>query len=129
MSHQIDKRIVEKIQELFGEGVRNIQEMERAINAFVKNDIFKVESLPRQTSRQFFPERRDLPNQMYRASVKLRFSKISQENLSMKVDIWRKEKVKDTFYFRPYGNDQHLPCPEQLFFHENGYKISDVSFR
>ena len=129
MSQQIDKRIVEKIQELFGEGVRNIQEMERAINVFVKNDIFKVESLPRQTSRRFFPERRDLPNQMYRASVKLRFSKISQENLSMKVDIWRKEKVKDTFYFRPYGNDQHLPCPEQLFFNENGYKISDVSFR
>ena len=47
----------------------------------------------------------------------------------MKVDIWRKEKVKDTFYFQPYGNDEHLPCPEQLFFNENGYKISDVSFK
>ena len=129
MSQQIDKRIVEKIQELVGEGVCNIREMERAINVFVKNDIFKGESLPPQTSRRFFPERRDLQNHMYRASVKLRFSKINQENLSMKVDIWRKEKVKDTFYFRPYGNDQHLPCPEQLFFNENGYKISDVSFR
>ena len=51
MSQQIDKRIVEKIQELVGEGVRNIQEMERAINVFVKNDIFKGESLPPQTSR------------------------------------------------------------------------------
>ena len=77
----------------------------------------------------FFPERRDLRNHMYRASVKLPFSKIDQENLSMKVDIWKKEKAKDTFYFRPYGNDQHLPCPEQLFFSENGGKISDVSFR
>ena len=62
-------------------------------------------------SRRFFPERRDLRNHMYRASVKLQFSKIDHENLSMKVDIWRKEKVNDTFYFQPYGNDQQLPCP------------------
>ena len=47
----------------------------------------------------------------------------------MKVDIWRKEKVKDAFYFRPYCNDQHLPCPEQLLFSENGDKVSDLSFR
>ena len=39
------------------------------------------------------------------------------------------KKVKDTFYFRPYGNDQDLPCPEQLLFNENGDKISYVSFR
>ena len=47
----------------------------------------------------------------------------------MKVDLWRRKKVKDTFYFRLYGNDQHLPCPEQLFFNEDGDKISDISFR
>ena len=120
---------MEKIQELVGEGVRNIREMQCAINVFVKNDIFKGESLPPQTSRRFFPERRDLRNHMYRASVKLRFSKIDQENLSMKVDIWTKKEVKDTSYLRPYGNDRHLPCPEQLFFNENGDKISNVSFR
>ena len=114
---------------LVGEGIRNIREMERAINAFVKGDIFKGESLPPQTSRRFFPERTDSGNHMYRASMKLRFSKIDQENFSMKVDTWRKKKVKDTFYFRPYGNDQDLPCPEQLFFNENGDKIRDVSFR
>ena len=103
--------------------------MERAIHVFIKNDIFKGESLPPQTSRRFFAESRDLRNHMYCASVKLRFSTIDQENLSMKVDIWRKEKVKDTFYFRPYCNGQYLPCPEQLFFGENGDKISDASFR
>ena len=54
------KKIVEKIQVLVGEGIHNIREMECAINAFVKNDIFKGESLPPQTSRRFFPERTDL---------------------------------------------------------------------
>ena len=54
MSQQIDKRIVQKIQELVGEGIRNIREIERAINVFVKNDIFKGESLPPQTSLRFF---------------------------------------------------------------------------
>ena len=98
MSQQIGKGTVEKIQELVGEGVRNIREMEGAINVFVKNDIFQGESLPPRTSGHFFPERRNLQNHMCRASVKLRFSKIDQENLSMKVDIWRKEKAKDTFF-------------------------------
>ena len=101
---------------MVGEGVRNIRDMERAINVFVKNDIFKGESLPPQTSRRFFPGRRDLRNHMYRASVKLRFSKIDQENLSMKVGIWRKEKAKDTFYFRPYGNDQTFTVPRAVVF-------------
>ena len=63
MSQQIDKRILEKIQELVGEAVRNIREMERTINVFVKTDIFKGEPLPPQTSCRFFPERRNL--QMY----------------------------------------------------------------
>ena len=68
MSQQIGKRIVGKIQELVGEGVRNIRQMQCAIDVFVKNNIFKGESLPPQTSRRFFPERRDLRNHMYRAS-------------------------------------------------------------
>ena len=54
MSQQIDKRIVQKIQELVGEGIRNIREIERAINVFIKNDIFKGESLSPQTSLRFF---------------------------------------------------------------------------
>ena len=94
---------MEKIQKLVGEGVRNIREMERAINVFVKSKIFKGESLPPQTSRQFFPERREFRNHLHRASAELRFSKINQENLSMKVGMWRKEKVKDTFCVRPNG--------------------------
>ena len=53
MSQQIDKRIMEKIQELVGEGVRKIGEMERTINVFAKNDIFKGESLPPQSTRRF----------------------------------------------------------------------------
>ena len=88
---------------MVGAGVRNIRKMEREINVFVKNDIIKGESLPPQTSRRFFPERRDLWNPMYGSSVKLRFPKIDHENFSMKVDIWRKEKAKDSSYLRPYG--------------------------
>ena len=76
---------MEKIQELFGEGVRNTREMECELNVFAKNDIFKGESLPPQTifpqaySRWFFPERRGLWNHMYHGAVKLRSSPIDQE--------------------------------------------------
>ena len=88
-----------KLHELVVESVRNVREMECGINVFVKNDIFKGESLSPQISRHFFPKRKDLRNHMYCASVKLLFSRINHKNLSMKVDIWRKKKAK------LYGND------------------------
>ena len=42
----------------------------------------------------FFQSVRIWGNDMYRAPMKLQFSKIDQENLSMKVDTWRKKKSR-----------------------------------
>jgi len=40
MLQPTDKRLVEKIQILVGEGVRNVDEMKRHLRHFVKNDLF-----------------------------------------------------------------------------------------
>ena len=71
--------------------------MERGIRLFVKNEIFSDDNLPLQESRRFFPLSKDIRNHMYTATNKLRFSKIDQENLQIKIG-WKKKSPKVTFF-------------------------------
>ena len=83
--------------------------MEHATNVFVKNNIFKGKSLLPH-SLPFFPDRRDLRNHMYRASVKLRFPKIDQENLFHFVSRITKflSQVLTVFYILKRENRTHF---------------------
>ena len=84
MSQQVGERIIKKIRQYVGEGISSVEEMERVIRLFVKNEVFSDDNLPPQESR-FFPLSRDIRNYMYTATNKLRSSKIDQENLHMKI--------------------------------------------
>lgn len=46
---------------------------------------------------------------MYKAAVKLKFSKIDQENLYYKVENWKSDNPEDQFYFRGYGEIKQIP--------------------
>ena len=81
MSQQVDRRIVKKIYEFVGDGIRSVKEMQRILNLYVKNELFHGETVPPPEIRRFFPLDRDIRNHMYRATVKLKLSKIDQENL------------------------------------------------
>ena len=50
MSQQIDKRIVLKIHQMVGEGVKQVREMQRHIRIFVKMKLFRNQELPPTTS-------------------------------------------------------------------------------
>ena len=51
--------------------------------------------------------------------MKLRFSKIDQENISLKPSDWKKENPADHYFFK---EDFHES--EQLFYNENGCRLS-----
>ena len=124
MSQQVDHRIVAKLSEFFGEGIRSIKEMQRIINPYVKKELFRGENVPPPENRRFFPLARDIRNHMYRATTKLRLSKIDQENLSMKVKEWKKAAPTDLFYLQCYSEMQDVDDQkEQLFYNENGNRI------
>ena len=42
---------------------------------------------------------------MYKATIKLKFAKMDQENLYHKVEEWKKTDPDDHFYFRGYGEE------------------------
>ena len=99
MSQQLDKRIIDKIKELVNEGVRDPKEMRGALERYVRKELFSREQLPPAISRRFFPLKRDISNHMYLAAMKLRFSKIDQENISLKQSDWKKENSADHYFF------------------------------
>ena len=91
-----------KIRELVSEGVRSVKEVERHLQIYTKNELFRDKAKPTQENRRFYPIRRDIRNHMYLATVKLRFSKIDQVNSEQKVKEWKKETPCDHFMFRGY---------------------------
>ena len=125
MSQQVDGRIIKKIHQYVGEGIRSVDEMERVIKLYVKTELFTKENIPPPESRRFFQLTRDIRNHIYSATNKLRMSKIDQENLHMKVLEWKRKSPKDHFYFRSYGKEriETEEREERLFYNEHGDRI------
>ena len=76
------------IRKRFGEGIRNVKEMQRALRFYVKTDLFIYQKLTPLNSRRFFPEERDIRNHIYNATSQLRISKKDQENVSLLIENW-----------------------------------------
>ena len=53
MSQKADVKIIKKVQDLIGEGVRNVREMERHIRIYVKDELFRNSELPLFENRHF----------------------------------------------------------------------------
>ncbi len=101
--HQkIDHRIISKIYDLTADGVRNVKEMQRHLHSFVKDVLFTDKPTPSPLNRQFYPRKVDVRNHMYAASLKLRFSKLDQENVEVMIEQWKSEDPSSLFFLRPY---------------------------
>ena len=96
----MDTRILRRIEELVAEGVNDVYEMRRHIKVFVKNSLFYGNSPP-ASNRRFTPKLTDIRNQMYKATIKYRLSRIDQENVASKVKAWTSAKEGDKIFFRP----------------------------
>ena len=60
----------------------DVREMQRHIKIYVKNKLFCSSPLPPLTFRRYNPKKKkNVCNHMYIAAVKLKFSKLDQENL------------------------------------------------
>ena len=105
ISQRIDPRIVEKIQALAGDGVRDVNEMKRHIHVYVKS-LFPGRAPPLKSNKRFCPSKSTLKNHMYNAVIKQRLAKVDQANLIEKIKVWQAENEGDLFEFRPYVDPQ-----------------------
>ena len=68
--------------------------------------------IPPSANRRFNPTPKDVSNQMYKATVKHKFSKLDQTNLDLKVQEWKQQQPNDNFFFR--GDGEKLADDEEV---------------
>lgn len=114
----LDEHVKRKINDLMAEGVRNVPEMSRHLNHYVRHELFQGRSVPDKENRRFFPTKRAIQSRMYAASVRQQFSFIDQENVEAPVEHWSLKNPQDRFFFLPHsfteeadatGDANHLP--------------------
>ena len=100
---RIDRRLITKIDELFGEGVRSVSEMQNHLLQYLKSDVFRGQALPPKSNRQYFPSEKTVRNHMYLARQREIFSKCDLVGLQRKVAEWRRLNPGDNFLLRLPG--------------------------
>ena len=98
--------------------------MSRHIRIYVKNELFRGNSIPLSSNRRFHPTLKDIRNHMYKTVVKLQFSKLDQANIDVKIQQWKQESPDDHFYFRGYGEQidekEEETDAENMFMEDDG---------
>ena len=92
-----------KIQELVSAGARSEKEIRRHLKIFVQRELYRGQQLPQKTNRRFYPSKATIRSHIYKSVVKERFSKIDQEDLLKKVELWKEASPDDSFTFHPYA--------------------------
>ena len=87
------------------EGIPNVKEMQQALRLYVKTNLFVDQQLTPLNSRRSFPEEQDIRNHIYNPTSQVRMSKVNQENGSLLIENWQKNKQDDFFLFRCYGRN------------------------
>ena len=69
----------------------------------MQNEVFRGKQAPQKTNRRFYPSKATVRSHIYKSIVKERFSKIDQEDLQKKVELWKENSPADSFEFHPYA--------------------------
>ena len=126
MSQQVDGRIIKKIHQYVGEGIRSVDEMEIVIKLYVKTELFTKENIAPPERIRFFPLTRDIRNHIYSATNKLIanvkdwLGKSAHESIRME-----KRVTKRPLFFRSHGKEriETEEGEELLFYNEHGDRI------
>ena len=89
---------------MVADGVTNSKEMMQHLKIYVKDELFKGEPLPPSNNRRFYPKRKAVVNHMYLTTVKLRYDRIDQVNVTKLIEQWKEERPNEKFFFRPYAS-------------------------
>ena len=78
---KLDEKLIDKIYELVGEGMRNIEEMRRHVKIYVKDELLRGSQHPERNNQRYFSTRKTIKNHMYNATMKSRLSVMDQDNI------------------------------------------------
>ena len=99
----IHPKLVEKIYELVSEGVTDTQEVKWALKHHTLH-VLCPEQKPESTDTSYYPTSTDVRNHVYKAQA-CQLSKLDQENLQLKIEMWEKQSPQSHFHFCPYRSE------------------------
>ncbi|XP_078600554.1 uncharacterized protein LOC144875486 [Branchiostoma floridae x Branchiostoma japonicum] len=79
----VDERVKGRIRTLALNGVKDIREMRRHLDAYVNDDLFKEQDLPPTTRRRYNPTDKDIRNNMDKSKDRIKNSKEDQCNVQV----------------------------------------------
>ncbi|XP_066925584.1 uncharacterized protein [Clytia hemisphaerica] len=120
LSQPVDPKIIEKIYQLAEKGIRRTKEIQGHLETFLEKELFRDKQMPSKDNRRYYPKKTDIRSYVYRAAMKLRFSKVDQEELDHRVKEWKKEQPEDSFFYRRYGGED-IPV-----YNEKGEKVDSL---
>ena len=102
--------IINKISELVSSGIDETKDVQRALKHYVKYTLPKEKNItPDPSDRAFYPLPNDIKNHVTNAKRALEMSKLDQENLRLKIEVWQKDFPESTHYMRPYKKNKETP--------------------
>ena len=104
----------------------NFKEIQRALRLYLKTNTFADQQLRPLNSRRFFPEERDIHNNIYNATSQLRMSKVDQENVWLLIENWQNNKQDDFFLSRGYSRSGAADSTWHPFYNEHGDNIPEI---
>lgn len=117
----LSKEVRDKLGELVGHGVTSVSEMRRHLHVYVDTLLFKDMKRPALSDAAYYPTDETIRTHIYLAQLRLRYSRIDQENLLHKVAEWQENYPRDNFVFMPASNSapsdneilKDIDCVEQ----------------
>ncbi|XP_029923308.1 SUMO-activating enzyme subunit 1 isoform X1 [Myripristis murdjan] len=78
------------------------QEIQATLRHYVKTRMTDT-AAPSELDRAFYPKLKDIKNHIYLAKIKLRITKLDQDNFRQKLEDWKTDGACS--FFRPYRNN------------------------
>ncbi|XP_062587621.1 uncharacterized protein LOC134249268 [Saccostrea cucullata] len=108
----LNKDVRDKLYEMVGHGVTSVSEMRRHLKVYVDTQMFPKANKPSLTDAAYYPSDATIRKHIYLAQLRLRYSKIDQENLMKLVSQWQESYPKDNFDFLPATSNQDQELDE-----------------
>ena len=110
----IDDAVVKKVKELHHIGVKTVSEVQRHLESYVKNEMFRGEDTPSLARRRFYPTANDIRNILNTQRLGNRHAPDDQENLVFFCEEWKKAKPLDSIFYRVIISSSLSLYKEQL---------------
>ncbi|KAM7419568.1 hypothetical protein PAMA_016597 [Pampus argenteus] len=103
LTQTVHPTITQWINQLVREGMTDSQDIQATLRHYVKTRMTDT-AAPSELDRAYYPTLKDIKNHIYLAKVRLRITKLDQQDLCQKLDEWQKDGACTSF--RPSQNEK-----------------------